>query len=930
MRIQAILVAGVLLLGAPAYAVDRYISPTGNNANTCTQAQNPATPKLTLASVKSCMAAGDTTYIASGDYTGNFDITGLAGSDTNRFRFIGTGATAPRFLAVSTATSCRSLVSSSTTNGVWIENIKFDASSSGCPNNLELVGNRVENASNVTFKNVEFYYFPANTYITGSTNIVFEGGSTHDAQSDCVVGRRHYGFYVQKNTTNIVVQDHEIYNMPGGGVQVYPGPANGVTIRRNRIHHNSWCTSTPQGGITVFRDTSTSGPITNVKIYDNLIYKQADPTGGTGHGIRVGGDITGVEAYHNTVIGNQNNSSSGAAAYGIMTTTAACATGTCSPTGFVVKNNLVLGNEGGQINTAIGSGHDVSDNITTGTTADYFVDAANDDYRLKQGTNAARNAGVSVGTRPAPVGSGSDVGAYEQGEIASAVVNDGIDFNVSVMTPGIAPTTGITGVTIQCVGCTGSPTAVSVAVKPGSPTTAHVVVTGIVTPGTCTISIGTTNMVDSGPIGGLAQGVNSVTAFAVTGTCINSGGLGIPSGAIAYYKLNEGSGSIAQDETVNNFDALASPAVTWPTVYVGSGMRFPNDGQFHNLVMPFGASTNMATASGATCAIVKADPLLSQKVVFSSGSNGANQRLYYGWATVAGQVQWGIGIQDSGLTTGSEFPVTAELTSVCLSWEGGTAYLWVNGVKGAQSGKSVKTYGSYVTTATNFQFGNDGTFLSNSGGFDVDEIVFWNPKPADAVLQAYHTDRFISGAADACYAEANHQAQLIGLHNGSPVNYGTIGGAVDVVAGGSLAVIYQIDCVGVNGGSIAVMPFYSLSLGGAFALPVPVTMGPDGVSIFSVFTVETAYLNAGSVFGNLSGGLTNVPGTTIYASGISPEISLLQNQSKVLRYLFTFGDIPGQVRCIALKQGGGLALAGGVTPAEGACARIVPKAVGVP
>ena len=94
--------------------------------------------------------------------------------------------------------------------------------------------------------------------------------------------------------------------------------------------------------------------------------------------------------------------------------------------------------------------------------------------------------------------------------------------------------------------------------------------------------------------------------------------------------------------------------------------------------------------------------------------------------------------------------------------------------------------------------------------------------------------------------------------------------------------------------------------------------------------VTSALLNNGTVSGNISGALTNVPGATIYLSNTSQELLLNEDESKVIRYIFKFGDIENQVRCVALVQSGGTALAGGITPPEGVCFRIVPPAVLVP
>lgn len=916
----------------------RYVSLSGSDANSCVASEDPATPKRTLDQAVDCLTAGDTLYIRGGTWNERINLQDKGKTGTSAGWMKIAGYPGETVVLQYTDTGSYGAIKARGARGYFLfENLIIDGSNYA----VGTVWAIRDGGHHFILRNIEIKNTKTSAlYIGGNDIEVTDSYFHHTVSATCDDGSRYYGIYLHDGA-RVTIERNVFEHNPGGGLQAYPGPLTDIVIAGNHMFHNGSCPGTNHGGLVLGAD-SGGGAIQNVSVYRNVIHDNGQAgyggagtggnTGGTGHGIRVFNShptatLSGVVLHNNTIYNNIGGSTK--VAYGIELQGGA--------NNIDVRNNIVLNNEDGQIHDA-GTGNTITHNLcksadSCGTTGKVTVSAITDvtistsDFRLKQGTNPARNAGTAVSTTPGPVDA-TDIGAYEQGKVVSAVASDGIDVALTVMTPDIQPTTGITGVQVQCVGCTGSPSADSVSVKAATGTTLHVVVSGIVTPGSCTISLSATNMTDSGPIGGLAQGINSVTALAVTGTCVNSGGLGSPAGAVAYYKLNEGSGQIANDETASNYDALMSTGIQWVTVYSGSGLRFPNDGLFRHLVMPFGASTNMGTASGATCAIVKADPALSQKVIFSSGSNGANQKLYSGWATVTGQVQWGIGIQDSGFSTGSEFPVTSANTSVCLDWEGGTAHLWVNGVKGTQSGKSVKTYTSYVTTPSNFLYGNDGTNVINSGGFDVDEIVFWNPKPADAVLQAYHTDRFAAGTSSACYGESNHQAQLVHLYSGAPVNYGSLGGVVDVVAGGAVAVIYQIDCLGSDGNSIAVVPYYSLSLGGAFALPVPSVLGVEGVALYG--SAAGLYLNAGTVSGNLSGALTNVPGSTIYTTGVSPEILLLQNQSKVLRYIYRFGEIAGQVRCIALKQGGGAALSGGVSPAQGACFRIVDRAVGVP
>lgn len=948
-----ILIALLLLITSPVFATIRYVDITlasdctsGNystSTRTCTGSDGNA--YNTIAKGVTPTVAGDTLYLRGGAYPTNQRIdlqleakTGTAGNYITIGGFPGDSAPV---LQYSEGGGLYGNIKARGNRGWFIfQDLVLDGANLGNgtywairDGNHDIIVRRVE------VKNV----FGNGIYFDNVNNITVEDSYFHDSRSDCVVGNRWHGFYIHHGT-NVTIQRNKVEAYHGIGFQLFPGPWDGVNIKNNVFYNNNHCVTVNNGGAVIF---ANSGNISNVNISGNTIshngFAYGGQPGGAGGGLRIlvgnGFNYSGVAVHNNVITDNTYNLNA-------CTNTVTCVDHErgnaisilSGVTGVEIRNNILTGNTDASVvnyGTVTLSHNACLSGESCGATGKVSVTSVTDclvstsDLRLKQGTNVCRNAGTAVSTRPAPVGA-VDIGAYEQGAISAAVVNDGIDVTMNWMTAPTVPTTGITGFTAACVGCSGSPTISSVSVPAGSSNLVHLVVSGITVAGTCTISLGPTNMTDSlfvgGTLAGTAQGPNSASAQTVTGTCANSGNAPPPSGVTAYYKLNEGSGSSANDETVNNNDGTVSSGITWETSYQGTGLRIPTDATYRHLDIPLGASTNMATAAGGTCAIVTLDSLASNKVVFSSGSNGSSQRLYYGVALVGGQLQWGIGIQGSGFTTGSEFVATTGQTSVCLQWGSGTATLYVNGVKGTGTGTSIKTYTSYTTTATNFRYGNDGVNTVNNGGFLVDEVVVWTSAVSDADVQAYHTDRFGATSAAACYSQANSRAQLIYIYGGSPVNYGPLGAIVEVQAGGSVAIAFQIDCTGSAGASVAVAPYYSTTIGGAFALLTPTSLGSDGVSMYGAS--NDGAFNAGTTNSNLSGGLTNVAGTTVHLFNVSPEVLLAQDRSQVLRYIFTFGDIPDQYRCFKLKQDNGQELAGGYTPSGGACVHIVQKASG--
>lgn len=917
MRVWAGGLALVAVLHTQAvYAADRYISPAGSDSNTCTQAQDIDTPKRTWASVKACMAPGDTTYIASGTYNEMFDMQGLTGTSTALIRVIGYGATRPWFVAQQTSTTCRSILTSSTTRWQWIEYIKFSGEGI-CPDaaGVQVITNRVENASNITFKNTEWSWFNGSFIIKGSSNITFSGGLIHDAISDCVLLWRHQGIYINKDVTNIIVEGMHIYNMPGGGIQAYPGSINGIIIRKNKIHHNAWCTTTPQGGIAIYRDNTATGPISGVEVYDNVIYKNASPTGGRAHGIKVGGDIVGAKLYNNTVVYNENNSADGALAYGIRLESATCPAGSCYPSNTEIKNNLVLGNEGGQIYTTGTTGTVLSGNISSGVGADYFVNVAADDYRLKQGTNAARDAGVAVSTRPSPVGP-PDVGAWEQGNVgAASVVGGFIEAVVNIMNSGVQPTSAITAWSVACVGCTGSPVVSSAVVKAATSNIVQLTISGLVTSGTCTVSYGAGNMTDAGYIGGLlpqdAQGVNSVSGRSVSGICVNSAGGAPPSGPYLYHRLDDGSGTSAVDASGNGRTGTLSGSPTWISPALqGGGVYFPNDGVDRRLTTAYGNAINPTAQSFTVCLSGQLDAGLSNKIVAGS-ANGTNQRWYVG--TYTGQT-WQLGIQTSTFSsTGeSEFPVTNKYTRLCVVADASidTATLVVNGVMGT-SAAAKKTYTSFLL-ASNILAGCGFSATVYCGGYAIDEMKIWDRALSQSELVQDFEEFNPAGLAVTCYGQATHKAEHVFTDGTNPIAYGqSAASSYEVVDGGGIAAVIQIDCTGTAGGSVTLRFYYSTN-GSDFDNEIPATLGAGGIAMWG--PSNELGLNHGVATCCISGGLAANHGVTLVASNVSPTITLSTNHSYTIRLLIRFASgLVDQSRWIVAKEDTGLALANAPT-----------------
>jgi hypothetical protein len=658
--------------------------------------------------------------------------------------------------------------------------------------------------------------------------------------------------------------------------------------------------------------------VTNIQVYNNKIYRNGIAsdlgTGGSGGGIRIGGGspfaVAQIHVYNNTIYANEVGPA-GQSAYGLFIFTSVTAGA------ITAKNNLILANESGQILNG-GSGHTLSNNITTGTITDYTISTSN--LNLKQGTNAAVDAGVSVPTRLSWVGSAPDVGATERGAVDSAVVASGfIEVTVNVMQPGVRPTSGLTAWTIANGTSTGTPVVTSAVVKAGANNIVQLTVSGFTGAGTCTVSYGAGNMTDSGFIGpangtslGTAQGVNSRSALAVAGTCNNTGGSAPPAGGLySEYLLDDGSGTVANDNTANNNDGTVSAGVTWVNDTSGTGVTIPTDATYRHVASTYGAAVNPTTESFSTCSLVLPDTQYSQKVVGSSGGNGTSQRAYYGWATVNGVKQWGIGVQASGFTSGvSEFPLQAQLTLVCLRFNAATdtANLSVNRTIGTSAAAN-KAYTSY-TLVDDLRVGNDGTFTVNNGGYTVYGMWVWNNTYiSDAEVQTLYDSLFPAGGSVGGYAEVMHRWQAVYLDGSlNPINFKSIGAQeIEVVAGGAVAIEFQVDCTGGDCGPVAVR-LYAGDIAGN-TRSVPQELDAFGLAVWKSSTASI--LNRGVSTCCLSGALTPIDGVTILDSVASNTIELAQDSSTMFRFIVRVAtDQVGELYTLFLKQDNGADLNG--------------------
>ena len=451
MRIlTAAMLVGCLLFTAPAFATTRYVDLTlpGSCSNGSTTydpvteacGSGSATIYNTVAGAVAPTVSGDTIYLRTGTFITRITFSGkVFTSATTLSGYPGDTVTyAPSFAAGTQAITV--------VNWLVIQDMTISGANGPDDNTNSVKGMYISGPDNWTIQRTTitgFHYH--GIYFEGADNVTIQDNIIHaQVSTTCVAGTRWYGIYYHHGN-NALIRRNQIYNNPGGGIQVYPGPIVGLDVRRNTIRENTTCSTSPVGGMIVAAD-STGGNISGVKIYYNEIYGNGPGgTGGDGGGIRLyatgGKTQVGTEIISNTVYNNLANAGT---AYGISIE--------AGPSGTIVKNNISLANESGQYLNA-GSGTVESNNKTTGTITDCTISTSN--FRQKAGSSCL-NAGVAV-TGYAFNGAAPDQGAYELPVFASCVVEDGSATTLRItftnnMSPPLLPASGITGFTARKAG----------------------------------------------------------------------------------------------------------------------------------------------------------------------------------------------------------------------------------------------------------------------------------------------------------------------------------------------------------------------------------------------------------------------------------------------------------------------------------------------
>jgi len=402
--VSAFIIASALLPTIAAQAATYYVAKTGSDAITCAQAQNIATPKLTLAAGVACLASGDTLMVRGGTYSAQGIPANTAPSGTpGAYTIIrGYDTERPKLLSNATTSSPFAIhLYGVDKSYIEVRQFEFD----GMFTCARMEGATAGGLHHIRMINVICHdTFSHGMLIDARTSDHYFAENTFYRIG---VGRPDYkvGINTFYGTGSRTLIEKNVIHDVNAGIIIYtaasPQPRQDDVITRNNVLYNvgradlpgnEWMTLMNKGAAIV-----SASPGSNQQIYNNIIYNSAEV------GIEVNSGSDTSKVYNNTI-------------YNMVDNSFAIALFSRTGTGHEVKNNIAY--QTGGIFIATGRGTQ-SNNQTTNPS---FVDAAKGDFRLKDGS-AAIDAGANVlqvttdflGVRR-PQGARYDIGAFEKAE----------------------------------------------------------------------------------------------------------------------------------------------------------------------------------------------------------------------------------------------------------------------------------------------------------------------------------------------------------------------------------------------------------------------------------------------------------------------------------------------------------------------------------
>jgi len=477
--VRVLLTLLLLCAASAAEAANFHVSKTGNDNNTCAQAQqvdgqgNPTAPKLTFSGTngvgKCTITAGDEIRVGAGVYNENFWLNDSGG--------------APNVGGIGSGTSW--------TNKIWIRGwpagtvwtLRPLADNGNRPWCLAVGINRAFIEFDYVYVDGDFCTSPVTTgwgahhirfnhcEISGNTSVPFaliqfndHGAGFHEI-TRCEIhhggtneGLSH-GIYSADD--NVLMEDNDIHNFSACGIHVYSGSgptAGSNTARRNKVHNNLQLSGSRRGCGILYASSAPSGLIVNNVIWDIF-------PSNSGQSSNSGCLVIGSSSA--TVI---NNTCYNPATY--------CVQFDSGATNLTVRNNVCaatptvrLIGPGGASFASETNNYGTPVSAGGWTNADpLLVNPGADDFRLQSGSPARNNGATLTQATPdivgtvRPQGGAYDPGAYEfiEGNTAPIITITGPTSDANYFTefanlgPPFAPLSGTASDNLAVVTCSWS------------------------------------------------------------------------------------------------------------------------------------------------------------------------------------------------------------------------------------------------------------------------------------------------------------------------------------------------------------------------------------------------------------------------------------------------------------------------------------------
>jgi len=268
-----------------SYAATYYVAKTGSNNNSCSQAQSPSSPKLTIAAGIGCLNGGDTLRIGAGSYSESINAGSIpsGGSWSNTTKIVGAGASSGTRLVVGGDNT--GIYASSGFSYIEFFDLEIDGSNNTGHDGIKFDTSGV---SHVRFTRVRTHHFRNQGVLMtkeGNNDIQFLQHESHHngTGGSCYEHNRCHGMYITAD--NLLIDGAILHDNESNGIQIYPGPGANPIMRNSLVYNN------PNWGLFV------SGSFTNGKIYNNTIT-------GNGQNYALTYDASGCQVRNNIVYNN--------------------------------------------------------------------------------------------------------------------------------------------------------------------------------------------------------------------------------------------------------------------------------------------------------------------------------------------------------------------------------------------------------------------------------------------------------------------------------------------------------------------------------------------------------------------------------------------------------------------------------------------------